>query len=45
VIVQKGKTKAAMKSPDDYWETVEIVPGAGLMQPPGAFDCKLGPLT
>ncbi len=45
VIIQRGKNKADMKSPDDYWETVEIVPGAPLMQPPDAFGCKLGPYT
>jgi hypothetical protein len=32
-----------MKSADDYWDVVEVVPGEGLMQPPGAFGCKLGP--
>ncbi len=45
VIIVRGKKPADMKSPDDYWEVTEIVPGAGLMQPPGAFDCKLGPYT
>ena len=34
-----------MKSPDDYWEVLEIVPGEGLMQAPGAFGCNLGPYT
>jgi branched-chain amino acid transport system substrate-binding protein len=43
VIIQRGKKPSDMKSADDYWETVEIVPGEGLMQPPGAFGCKLGP--
>ncbi len=43
VIVQRGKKPSDMKSPDDYWETVEIVAGEGLMQPPGEFGCKLGP--
>ncbi len=45
VIIVRGKKPADMKSPDDYWEVTEIVPGAGLMQPPGAFGCKLGPYT
>jgi hypothetical protein len=45
VIIQRGKKKADMKSPDDYWDIVEIVPGAPLMQPPDAFGCKLGPAT
>ncbi len=43
VIVQRGKKPSDMKSADDYWDTVEIVPGEGLMQAPGAFGCKLGP--
>ncbi len=34
-----------MKSPDDYWDVVEIVPGEGLMQAPDAFGCKLGAYT
>ncbi len=45
VIIQRGKKKADMKSPDDYWDIVEIVPGAPLMQAPDAFGCKLGPAT
>ena len=45
VIIVRGKEPAAMKSPDDYWEVEEVVPGAGLMQAPGAFGCKLGPYT
>jgi len=43
VIIQRGKKPSEMKSADDYWEVVEVVPGQGLMQPPGAFGCKLGP--
>ncbi|MBV8071999.1 MAG: ABC transporter substrate-binding protein, partial [Acidobacteriaceae bacterium] len=43
VIVERGKKPSEMKSPDDYWEVLEVVPGEGLMQPPGAFGCKLGP--
>ena len=42
VVVQRGKKPADMKTPDDYWETVEVVPGEGLMQPPDAFGCHLG---
>lgn len=45
VIVQRGKGPKEMKTPDDYWETVEVVPGPGLMQAPGAFGCHLGPYT
>ncbi len=32
-----------MKSPDDYWETIEIAPDEPLMQAPDAFGCNLGP--
>ncbi len=45
VIIVRGKKKADMKSADDYYDIVEIVPGAGLMQNPDAFGCKLGPAT
>ncbi len=45
VMIVRGKKPAEMKSSDDYWEVTEIVPGAGLMQPPGAFGCDLGPYT
>lgn len=45
VIIQRGKKPSDMKSPDDYWEVLEIVPGEGLMQAPGAFGCNLGPYT
>jgi branched-chain amino acid transport system substrate-binding protein len=45
VIVQRGKKPSEMKSKDDYWEAVEIVPGEGLMQAPDAFGCQLGPYT
>jgi branched-chain amino acid transport system substrate-binding protein len=45
VIIVRGKEPADMKSPDDYWEIVEIVPGAGLMQAPDAFGCNLGTST
>ena len=42
VIIQRGKKKADMKNPDDYYEIVEIVPGGPLMQKPDAFGCHLG---
>ena len=45
VIVTRGKKPSAMKSPDDYFEIVAVVPGEGLMQKPDAFGCKLGPVT
>ncbi len=45
VIVQRGKKPSEMQNPDDYWETVEIATGEGLMQAPDAFGCKLGDYT
>jgi hypothetical protein len=45
VFVVKGKKKADMKSDDDYYDIVEVVPGEGIMQAPDAFGCKLGDAT
>ena len=45
VIIVKGKMQKDMKSKEDYYDVVEIVPGAGLMQKPDAFGCKLGDYT
>jgi branched-chain amino acid transport system substrate-binding protein len=45
VIIERGKKPADMKNPDDYYEIVDVVPGAGLMQAPDAFGCKLGGYT
>ncbi len=45
VIIVKGKKPSAMRNKEDYWEVVEVVPGAGLMQKPDAFGCKLGSAT
>jgi ABC-type branched-subunit amino acid transport system substrate-binding protein len=45
VIIIRGKGKAAMKSPDDYYDIVEVVPGEPLMQKPDAFGCHLGDYT
>ncbi|MGH7094831.1 MAG: substrate-binding protein [Stellaceae bacterium] len=45
VIVVEGKAPSAMKNPEDFWEVLEVVPGAGLMQAPDAFGCKLGDYT
>ena len=42
VIIQRGKKPSAMKSADDYYDIVEVVPGGPLMQKPDAFGCKLG---
>jgi len=45
VIIVKGKMQKDMKGKEDYYDIVEIVPGAGLMQKPDAFGCKLGDYT
>src|SRR5665213_2730040 len=45
VIIVKGKSPKEMKNKEDYYDIVEIVPGAGLMQKPDAFGCKLGDYT
>jgi branched-chain amino acid transport system substrate-binding protein len=45
VIIERGKKKADMKNPDDYYEIIQIAPGLPLMQKPDAFGCKLGPST
>ena len=45
VVIVRGKEKKDMKNPEDFWEIVEIVPGAGLMQKPDEFGCKLGDYT
>jgi ABC-type branched-subunit amino acid transport system substrate-binding protein len=45
VIIVRGKKRSAMRNKEDYWEVVEIVPGAGLMQKPDEFGCNLGSYT
>jgi ABC-type branched-subunit amino acid transport system substrate-binding protein len=45
VIIVKGKMQKDMKNKEDFYDIVEIVPGAGLMQKPDAFGCKLGDYT
>jgi ABC-type branched-subunit amino acid transport system substrate-binding protein len=45
VVIVQGKEPGDMKSDDDYWNVLEIVPGEGLMQAPDAFGCKLGDYT
>jgi len=45
VIVVRGKAPKDMKNKEDYWEVLEVVPGAPLMQKPDAFGCKLGSYT
>ena len=45
VVIVRGKAKKDMKNPEDFWEIVEVVPGAGVMQKPDEFGCKLGDYT
>ena len=45
VIIVRGKKASDMKNKEDFWEVVEIVPGAPLMQKPDAFGCSLGDYT
>ena len=45
VVIVKGKAPKDMRNKEDFWEVVEIVPGAGLMQKPDAFGCNLGSYT
>jgi branched-chain amino acid transport system substrate-binding protein len=45
VFIVKGKAPKDMKNKEDFWEVVETVPGAGLMQKPDAFGCNLGSYT
>ncbi len=45
VIIVRGKKKADMKNKDDYYDVLDVVAGAGVMQKPDAFGCKLGSVT
>ena len=45
VVIVRGKKPSAMKNKEDFWEVLEVVPGAPLMQKPDAFGCKLGDYT
>ena len=45
VVIVRGKAKKDMKNPEDFWEVVEVVDGAKVIQPVGAFGCKLGDYT
>ncbi|MFI4952607.1 MAG: substrate-binding protein [Burkholderiales bacterium] len=45
VVIVRGKKPSAMRNKEDLWDVLEIVPGAGLMQAPDAFGCKLGDYT
>ena len=45
VIIVRGKAPKDMKTKEDYWEVLEVVPGEPLMQKPDAFGCHLGDYT
>jgi ABC-type branched-subunit amino acid transport system substrate-binding protein len=45
VVIVRGKKKSEMRNKEDYWEVVDVVAGAGLMQKPDAFGCHLGSPT
>ena len=45
VVIVKGKLAKDMKSKDDYWEVIEIVPGEKVIQTTTAFGCKPGDYT
>jgi ABC-type branched-subunit amino acid transport system substrate-binding protein len=45
VIIVQGKKSSEMKNKEDFWNVVEILPGAPLMQKPDAFGCHLGAYT
>jgi len=45
VPVVVGKKPSAMKSKDDFFEVVEVIPGDDVMAPLSATNCKLPPVT
>ena len=45
VIVMRGKAKAAMTGPDDFFDIVEVVPGDRVMPKLDTVGCKLGSYT
>jgi ABC-type branched-subunit amino acid transport system substrate-binding protein len=45
VIIVRGKKPSEMKNNEDFWDVLEVVPGAALMQKPDAFGCHLGDYT
>ena len=45
VIIVQGKKSSDMKNKEDFWQVMDIVPGAPLMQKPDEFGCKLGEYT
>jgi len=45
VVIVRGKEKKDMKNDEDFWEVIELVDGAKVIQKPDAFGCKLGDYT
>ncbi|HUK59917.1 MAG TPA: substrate-binding protein [Stellaceae bacterium] len=45
VLIVRGKKPSDMKNPEDYWDILDVLPGAPLMQAPDAFGCQLGDYT
>ncbi len=45
VIIVQGKKPGDMKGKEDFWNVLEVLPGAPLMQKPDAFGCNLGSYT
>ena len=45
VVIVQGKKPSEMKNKEDFWNVLEVVPGAPLMQKPDAFGCDLGSYT
>jgi len=45
VVIVRGKARKDMKNDEDYWDVLELVPGADVIQKPDAFGCKLGDYT
>ena len=45
VVIVRGKKPSEMRNKEDFWDVLEVVPGAPLMQAPAAFGCQLGDYT
>jgi len=45
VVIVQGKKSSEMKNKEDFWNVLEVMPGAPLMQKPDAFGCHLGEYT
>jgi ABC-type branched-subunit amino acid transport system substrate-binding protein len=45
VVIVQGKKPSEMKSKEDYWNVLDVVHGAALMQKPDAFGCNPGDYT